>query len=214
MDYTQKAQKLVEESILPQGVSDPKVLNAFLATPRHKFVPGQYQNEAYFDIALPISYGQTISQPSLVALMTQSLNLKGNEKVLEIGTGSGYQAAILSHLVKDVYTVEILPQLAKKAQKTLIRLGYKNVHISKGNGTIGLEKFAPFDAIIVSAGGKEIPQPLIDQLKVGGRIIIPIGASIYNQRLTLGIKKPSGLEIKTIEPVAFVPLIGKYGWQT
>lgn len=212
MDFQKQAKKLVDEYIRPQGLTNEKILSALLKVPRHEFVPKEYRSEAYLDIALPIGENQTISQPSLVALMTQSLHLKGGEKVLEIGTGSGYQTAILSHLAKEVYSVEILPKLAVKAQKTLKKLHLANVHVFKANGTIGLKQFAPYDAIIVTAGGREIPNPLIDQLKDGGRIVIPVGDNMYNQELKVGIKNAGKLEIFNLWPVAFVPLTGIHGW--
>ncbi len=213
MNYKDQAQILVDEYIKPQGITDQKVLAVFAKTPRHEFVPKEYRQDAYLDIALPIGKGQTISQPSLAALMTQTLNLKGDEKVLEVGTGSGYQAAILSRLAKEVYTIEILPKLAAGAKKVFTRLGYKNIHAYVKNGSLGLEKFAPFDAIIVTAGAKKIPRPLIDQLNEGGRIVIPVGERLYGQRLVVGTKKHRSLELTTIESVAFVPLIGKHGWK-
>lgn len=212
MDFQKQAKKLVDEFIRPQGLTNEKILSALLKVPRHEFVPKEYKNEAYLDIALPIGENQTISQPSLVALMTQSLHLKGGEKVLEIGTGSGYQAAILSYLAKEVYSVEILPKLAQKAQKTLKKLHLANVQIFKANGTIGLKQFAPYDAIIVTAGGREIPNPLIDQLKDGGRIVIPVGDNMSNQDLIVGIKNAGKLDTYKLWPVAFVPLTGLHGW--
>ncbi len=210
MDWKGQAQLLFDEYLKPQGIKDERVKEAFLTTPRHEFVPKDYQTEAYLDMPLPIGQNQTISQPSLVASMTQLLKLKGTEKVLEIGTGSGYQAAILSQLAKEVYTVELLPQLAKQAQKTLFKLGYDNVHVQISDGSFGLEKSAPYDAIIVTAGAKLIPPSLVEQLKEGGRIIIPVGESLYDQILTVGIKKHGKLKTKSVEPVAFVPLVGKY----
>jgi protein-L-isoaspartate(D-aspartate) O-methyltransferase len=203
---------LVNTALIPFGIKDKRVLEAFLKTPRHKFVEKKYQDEAYLDIPLPIGENQTISQPSLVAQMTQFLKLKGREKVLEIGTGSGYQAAILSGLAKEVYTVEILLNLAKKAAQTLKKLKYENVHVEFANGTLGLPKYAPYDAIIVTAGAKDIPKTLIDQLKIGGRMVIPVGAQPRSQELKVVIKRKNKLEIENIEPVLFVPLIGKYSW--
>lgn len=210
MDWKLQALTLVNNYIQPFGTFDKKVLRAFLKVPRHKFVPKEYQKEAYFDIALPIGKEQTISQPSLVALMTQSLNLKGNEKVLEIGTGSGYQSAILSKLVREVYTVEIIPSLAQKAKRVLKKLGCSNVHVYIANGSIGLPEKAPFDAIIVTAGAIKIPKELTEQLKDNGRIVIPVGENQLNQKLIVGIKKNGRLRTQEIESVAFVPLVGKY----
>lgn len=210
MDFKKQAGGLVEGYIKPQGISDPKVLKAFLDTPRHQFVPKDFRDEAYYDIALPIGKDQTISQPSLVALMTQSLNLIGNEKVLEVGTGSGYQAAILSKLAKEVFSVEIIPSLIKKAKKVLKKMECKNVRVFLANGSMGLPKDAPYDAIIVSAGAKKMPVELINQLKNGGRIVIPIGENQFSQKLIIGIKKREKLQTQEVEQVAFVPLVGKY----
>ncbi|MBI4039859.1 protein-L-isoaspartate(D-aspartate) O-methyltransferase [Candidatus Daviesbacteria bacterium] len=195
---------LIEEYIKP-NTTDPKIIQAFLNIPREEFVPPEQKDQVYLNIALPIGEGQTISQPSLVAQMTQLLGLTGYEKVLEIGTGSGYQAAILSQLAKDIYSIELLPQLAEIAKQTLNRLGYKNVHVFTGNGKQGLDEYAPYDAIIVTAAAKEIPQALVDQLKDGGRLVIPVGKD-FDQNLKLGIKKGGQLEITDIEPVVFVPL--------
>lgn len=210
MNWKKQRTALVNDYIKPFGVTDQKVISAFLNVPRHEFVPKGYQSEAYFDAALPIGEGQTISQPSLVAQMTQLLELKGGEKVLEIGTGSGYQTAILSHLATEVYTVEIVQSLAKKAQRILKKLNCTNVYVSVANGSLGLPQKAPFDAIIVTAGAVKIPRQLIDQLKENGRIVIPVGTETYSQKLLLGVKKKGKLETREIELVAFVPLIGKY----
>lgn len=202
----------VQNTIKPAGITDPKVLAAFSEVPREEFVPLKYRDQAYYDGPLPIGEGQTISQPSLVALMTQLLKLKGVEKILEIGTGSGYQAAILSRLAREVHTIERLPKLSKTAADTCQKLGYKNIHFHVGDGSLGLEQEQPFDAIIVTAGAKKIPGPLVEQLKIGGRLVIPAGEDINSQSLKLINKTRSGTKIEEIEPVKFVPLIGKYGW--
>ncbi len=212
-DNPEERERFVEEAIRPAGIKDKRILKAFLQVPRHKFVQKRYRKHAYEDSPLPLEKGQTISQPSLVALMTELLHLKGNEKVLEIGTGSGYQAAILSHLAKEIYTVERLPILAKHAERICQDLGYKNVHFHVGDGTLGLAKFQPYDAIIVTAGAKEIPKPLLNQLKVGGSLVIPVGETLQSQRLKVITKSKTGLNIYEVEPVAFVPLIGKHGWE-
>lgn len=204
---------LIEEYIKPAGITDKRILSAFSKIPRHEFVLPQYRDYAYQDMPLPIGEGQTISQPSLVGTMTQLLKLKGNEKVLEIGTGSGYQVAILSRLARQIYSVEIIKKLADKARKILQKQGIKNVTVVLGNGTIGLPKYAPYDAIIVTAGVPTIPQSLIDQLKEGGRLVIPIGEQIDMQKLTVGVKKNTNLKLEEIEPVRFVPLVGRYGWE-
>lgn len=211
-NFKSARRNLVNTSLIPFGIKDEKILEAFLKTPRHKFVDKKYQDEAYLDIPLPIGDNQTISQPSLVAQMTQFLKLKGKEKVLEIGTGSGYQAAILSNLAKIVYTVEILPELAQKAAQTLKKLKYENVRVEIANGTLGLPKYAPYDAIIVTAGAKDIPKALIGQLKAGGRMVIPVGTEPGSQELTVVTKRKNNIDIEDIEPVLFVPLVGKYGW--
>ncbi|MCR4324441.1 MAG: protein-L-isoaspartate(D-aspartate) O-methyltransferase [Candidatus Curtissbacteria bacterium] len=208
-----KSQKeLVEGYIKPAGVTDRRVISAFLKVPRHKFVPAKYRQDAYLDIPLPIGEGQTISQPSLVAVMTQALELEGREKVLEVGTGSGFQAAILSQLAKKVYTIEVIGKLADRAAKVLEELQLNNVQVEIGDGSVGLPKYAPYDAIVVTAAGNRIPQPLIDQLKAGGRIVIPIGDNLYGQQLKVGKKTGSTIKFIDIEPVAFVPLRGKLGF--
>lgn len=201
--------ELIDGYIKPAGVSDKKILKAFATVPRHEFVEADYQEEAYLDMPLPIGFGQTISQPSLVAQMTQALQLKGNEKVLEIGTGSGFQAAILSKLTKKVYTVEIIEGLARHAKRVLEKLSIKNVFVQVGDGSLGLSKFAPYDAIIVTAAAPTIPDSLISQLKNNGRLVIPVGQSTDSQILKLVTKKDSLVETKDIEPVMFVPLVSK-----
>lgn len=211
MNFSQKRQSLVEQFIKPY-IHDEKIINVFLQIPREEFIPDEYKNEAYEDKALPVGESQTISQPSLVALMTKLLDLKGTEKILEIGTGSGYQAAILAKLCRQVFTVEIIPTLYEKATETLQRLNLSNVRCFLGNGSVGLEKFAPYNGIIVTAGGKQIPEALTDQLIEGGKIVIPIGETPYDQKLILGIKKNGKIETQDIESVAFVPLKGKSGW--
>lgn len=208
--FAQKRRVLVENFIEPAGVTDQRILRAFVDIPRHLFVKPEYMSDAYLDMPLPIGKGQTISQPSLVALMTQALGLKGNEKVLEIGTGSGFQAAILSKLVKKVYTVEIIAQLAQNAKKILEKLGIKNVQVEVADGSLGLPEFAPYDAIIVTAAATAIPKNLVGQLKNNGRLVIPVGKSVADQTLKLVNKKDGIINIKDIGPVAFVPLVGKF----
>ena len=212
-NFEQRRRDLVENYVKRAGVTDQRVIQAFLKVPRHEFVLPEYVGEAYIDIALSIGEGQTISQTSLVALMTQELKLKGPEKVLEIGTGSGYQAAILSQLAKEVYSVERVASLAERSKDLLKGLGYKNVHVLLANGTLGLPKHSPFDAIIVTAGAKHVPKPLVDQLKEGGRIVVPVGEDAWSQELKLGVKRKGKLELEDIELVRFVPLIGKHGWK-
>ena len=189
------------------AVEDAKVLQAMRAVPRHVFVPRESRDRAYGDFPLPIGHSQTISQPYIVAYMTEVLHLQGTERVLEIGTGSGYQAAVLAEIAPEVFTVEILPELLKRAQTTLGSLGYKNIHFRAADGYQGWPEFAPFDCIIVTAAPDHVPQPLIDQLKAGGRMIIPVGR--FEQDLILLEKEKSGIARRTTIPVRFVPMTGK-----
>lgn len=206
-DFSFLRKTMVESQIIARGITDKRVINAMLKVPRHIFVPEEYKDEAYNDYPLPIGYGQTISQPYIVALMTEALKLKENDKVLEIGTGSGYQTAILAEIVKYVYSIEIIKELAIRAKKTLDILGYKNIHIKIGNGYNGWPEKAPFDAIIVTCAPKSIPKPLIDQLKDGGRMVIPVGSRYGIQRL-MRVKKINGrIHKETLTFVRFVPMI-------
>jgi protein-L-isoaspartate(D-aspartate) O-methyltransferase len=207
--YALKRQQMVEQDIVRRGVRDPSVLRAMGKVQRHLFVDASYRGRAYGDHPLPIGEGQTISQPYVVALMTEALQLGSRDRVLEIGTGSGYQAAILAEIVKNVYTIEIRKALADKAEKTLADLGYKNVLVKNGDGYFGWEQYAPFDAIIITAASNHIPAPLIRQLKEGGKLIIPLGSTIYFQTLTLATKRRGELEVEQITPVSFVPMIGE-----
>lgn len=203
---------MVEHQILDRGIWDKRVIEAMRKIPRHLFVPQEYINRAYDDEPLPIGEGQTISQPYIVALMTETLELKGEEIVLEIGTGSGYQTAILCALVKKVYTVEYRASLARNADKILNKLGFNNYEIIIGDGSLGCEEHSPFDAIIVTAGAPSIPQNLLKQLKIGGRLVIPVGP-LFSQKLLKIIKK-SEKEFREIDlgGCAFVKLVGKNGW--
>ncbi len=202
--FAQARKEMIDAQIKRRGVKDERVLEAMFKVERHKFVPQTAQTLAYDDYPLPIGEGQTISQPYIVALMTELLQLKGNEKVLEIGTGSGYQAAILAELAKEVYTIEILESLAINAEKILRELNYGNVTVKCGDGYLGWKEHAPFDGIIVTCAPPYIPQPLIEQLAEGGRMVIPVG--VYYQELKL-LKKING-KIKTTDiiPVRFVPM--------
>ena len=208
--FAKARQALVEGSILSSGVTNQRVLKAFLTVPRHAFVFPEYIDQAYADGPLPIGEGQVITQPSLAARMTQALQLQGHENVLEIGTGCGYQAAILSLLAKAIYTIERLPSLAARAQAVLRRLGYTNVSVFLGDGTKGLPAYAPFDAILVTAGGKSIPQPLLEQLKEGGSVVMPIGEDRTRHELQAGHKMQGTLYLQHLGAVYFVPLIGEY----
>lgn len=205
--YAFEREKMVSDTIVARNVSDKLVLAAMRKVPRHEFVPENMKRYAYDDRPLPIGEDQTISQPYIVALMTELLGLKGGEKVLEIGTGSGYQAAILAEIAKEVYTIEIIPSLAQSAEERLRKLGYKNITVKIGDGYKGWEEYAPFDGIIVTAAPDHIPQPLVDQLKVGGKMVIPVGAII--QQLKVITKTESGIKEKSVLPVRFVPMTGE-----
>ena len=210
--FSQAREAMVENQIISRGITYARVLAAMRAVPRHEFVPDQFLEEAYDDHPLPVGEGQTISQPYIVALMTSHLELTGKEKVLEIGTGSGYQAAVLSRLAKEVHTVERIPELASKAEATLKQLGYVNVIVHVGDGSLGWPEAAPYDRIIVKAAAPSVPVALTDQLKVGGRLIIPVGER-WHQVLEEWRKTPAGLVKKEVLPVVFVPLLGQKGWQ-
>ncbi len=199
--------EMVEYQIKARGIKDEKVLNAMLKVPRHHFVPQELMHLAYEDSPLPIGEEQTISQPYIVALMTSSLKLKGDEKVLEIGTGSGYQAAVLAEIVKDVYTIEIRESLAISAEKRLRKLGYKNIKIKVGDGYFGWEENAPFDAIIVTCSAPKLPSPLLEQLKEGGRMVIPLEENPFYQSLVLITKEKGKIKRRNIEAVRFVPMV-------
>jgi protein-L-isoaspartate(D-aspartate) O-methyltransferase len=207
--YSLKRQQMVEQDIRDRGVKDPAVLAAMAKVPRHAFVDASYRNRAYEDHPLPIGEGQTISQPYVVALMTEALRLRRGDRVLEIGTGSGYQAAVLAEIVKEVYTIEIRKPLANRAETTLSGLGYGKVNVKHGDGYFGWEEHAPFDAIIITAAANHIPSPLIKQLKEGGRLIVPLGSTVYFQTLTLATKRNNELEVEQMSPVAFVPMVGE-----
>ncbi|MEW4924635.1 protein-L-isoaspartate(D-aspartate) O-methyltransferase [Algibacter sp. 2305UL17-15] len=204
-DYTTKREHMVKTQLKVRGIKDAATLMAMQTVPRHLFVPESMKPYAYKDRPLPIGDGQTISQPYIVAFMTEALQLKKTDKVLEIGTGSGYQAAILAKIIDSVYTIEIVKNLAFKAKDRLQELGYTNVNVKWGDGYHGWPAKAPFDAIIVTAGADSIPQPLIDQLKIGGRMIIPVGPHNYVSHLVLVTKKKNKITKKKLIPVRFVP---------
>lgn len=193
-------------------IADTKVLDVMANLPRHEFVPEALKAQAYKDNALPIAGGQTISQPFIVARMTELLELKGNEKILEIGAGTGYQTAILASLARKVFAIERLPNLAAEAEQRLRALGFRNVTLKAGDGTAGWDVYHPFDAMLVAAGGPSIPEPLVRQLKVGGRLVIPIGEGQRSQNLIRVTRTAAGYTQENFGPCAFVPLIGKHGW--
>jgi protein-L-isoaspartate(D-aspartate) O-methyltransferase len=212
IDFPRVRLKMVEDQLISRGVKDPRVIAAMKKIPRHLFVEEALQNQAYTDHPLPIGEKQTISQPYIVALMTEALELIGTEKVMEIGAGSGYQTAVLAELAQKVFSIERIRSLAIKARKLLFELGYFNVEIKIFDGTYGWVEESPFDAIIVTAGGPDIPQPLLDQLAVGGRLVIPVGDA-YVQDLIRLRKKEDGIHKEDLGGCRFVKLIGKYGWE-
>ncbi len=207
--YARERRQMVELDIRGRGVKDPLVLDAMSKVKRHLFVDASYRSSAYEDHPLPIGEGQTISQPYVVALMTEALRLSHDDRVLEIGTGSGYQAAVLAEIVREVYTIEIRKALADKAGQLLLDLGYRNVKVKWGDGYFGWEDRAPFDAIIITAAANHIPPPLIKQLREGGRLIVPLGSTVYFQTLTLATKRKGELDVVQMSPVAFVPMTGE-----
>lgn len=198
---------MVDYQIVARGVKDHRVIQAMRQVPRHRFVDPAHAEEAYEDHPIPIGYGQTISQPYIVAFMTEALRLRGHEKVLEIGTGSGYQAAVLGLLARQVFSIEIVKPLAEQAARVLRELGYVNVVVRAGNGYAGWPEESPFDAIILTAAPEHIPQTLVEQLTVGGRMILPVGK--FQQELLLIRRTQSGFEQSTLLPVAFVPMTGE-----
>jgi protein-L-isoaspartate(D-aspartate) O-methyltransferase len=208
-DFAAERERMVQQQLKPRGINDGRVLAAMAKVPREEFIPPQSREASYGDGPLSIGYGQTISQPYIVAFMTEQLRPKPNDRVLEVGTGSGYQAAILGELVAEVYTIEIIEPLTRTAEATLQRLGYKNVHVKAGDGYKGWPENSPFDAIIVTCAPDHVPQPLIDQLKEGGRMIIPVGGSFGNQELYLLEKQNGQLQRRAVLPVRFVPMTGE-----
>ncbi|MBD3326011.1 protein-L-isoaspartate(D-aspartate) O-methyltransferase, partial [candidate division KSB3 bacterium] len=210
-DYAQRRQRLVEQSIAGRDIDDPVVLDAMLTVPRHEFVPEDLREHAYEDRPLPIGLGQTISQPYIVAYMTELLDVDAEANVLEIGTGSGYQAAILAEIVREVYTIEIFEELGEQAHARFERLGYANITDKVADGYYGWEEFAPFDGIIVTCAADHIPPPLIQQLRPGGRMVIPVGGVFQVQMLMMVMKDEEGeVTVKNMLPVRFVPLLGDH----
>ena len=210
--YGTGRERMVQEQLLARDIVDPRTLAAMAEVPRHCFVDDAMRSRAYGDYPLPIGAGQTISQPYIVAFMTQALRLTGDETVLEIGTGSGYQAAVLSRLCRQVYTVERINSLLASARKAFDLLHYYNIRAKLDDGTLGWPEYAPYDAIMVTAGGPSIPQPLIDQLADPGRLIIPVGDQ-YAQSLQLLEKQEGAITVTSLADVRFVDLVGEYGWR-
>jgi len=211
MNFDEQRERMVQEQLHTRGIRDERVLAAFRKVPRHLFVPPEYQREAYADHPIPIDQGQTISQPFIVALMVSRLRLQGHERVLEIGTGSGYQTAVLAELALEVYSIERIPELFRAAQSRLAALGYLNVHLAPGNGSLGHPDAAPYDAIIVGAAAPEVPQPLLDQLGPYGRMILPVGSQ--QSQMLMEVERRNGKIVEQgVAECVFVPLLGQYGW--
>lgn len=201
------------ETLQERGIRDLEVLRAFDLVPRHEFLPESVRHRAYEDVAIPIGFGQTASQPSLQALYMQLLRLEPHEKVLEIGTGSGFQTAVLAQLVRNVYSIERLRPLAIQAREVLDRLLVSNVAILVGDGTIGWNRYAPYDAILVAAGSPTVPEPLVAQLRIGGRMLVPVG-TLESQSLVLVVRTESGYDAEEVMDCTFVPLLGRFGWDS
>ena len=211
MNFDELRERMVQEQLKARGLTDDRLLSAFRKVPRHRFVPREFQTQAYADHPLPIGEQQTISQPYIVALMISRLRLQGHERVLEIGTGSGYETAVLAELALEVFSVERLPALLAAAKVRMTELGYANVHLSAGNGTLGWPTYAPYDAILVSAGAPEIPVPLLAQLADPGRMVLPVG-SIEAQMLAEVEKYHGQITRQDVAGCVFVPLVGQHGW--
>lgn len=210
--YHQRARDLmVSGQLVSRGIEDERVLAAMRKVPRHLFVPEDQQDSAYGDYPLPVGHSQTISQPYIVAYMTEALQLEGRERVLEIGTGSGYQTAILAELAREVFTVERIGELLGNAKQKLMSLGYRNIRFKVGDGTLGWEDHAPYDGIIVTAAGPEVPKPLLEQLAEGGRLVVPVGRR-FNQRLVRVRKEKYSYREQPLMDVRFVDLVGLHGW--
>ncbi len=210
--FEEERRKMVETQLIARGIADENVLEAMRKVPRHRFVPQDIMQSAYDDCPLPIGEGQTISQPYMVALMTQCLELSGDDKVLEIGTGSGYQAGILAEIASQVYTIERVEKLCNRAGEILKELGHANIQLKVGDGTEGWPEFSPYDGIMVTAGSPDIPEPLTRQLSEGGHLVIPVGGR-YSQELVVMEKKRGELKKRDLCGCIFVPLVGKHGWE-
>jgi protein-L-isoaspartate(D-aspartate) O-methyltransferase len=213
-DFSLARERMVKTQLVPRGIRDPRVLSAMKKVPRHRFVEEPLWREAYNDHPLPIGHKQTISQPYIVALMTEALELKGEEKTLEIGTGSGYQTAILAELSHRVYTIERIRQLMMTARNTLAELGYTNALFKAFDGTLGWQEYAPYDAIMVTAGAPKIPEPLLEQLVIGGRLVIPVGNRFSQEMIRVTRKEEDVFVRKEFGGCRFVDLIGVHGWHT
>lgn len=211
--FVQKRSEMVEKQLMPRGITNRNVLESMSAVPRHDFVPPALKKQAYDDNPLPIGYQQTISQPYIVAFMAQAAQLKPTDIVLEIGTGCGYAAAVLSKLVKKVYSIEFVPELALEAKKRLHTLGYSNIVVVEGDGSLGLKNHAPFNAILVTAGAPIIPEPLKEQLAINGRLIIPVGEHAHQKLVRITHLDQTHYQEERLQAVRFVPLRGEHGWQ-
>ena len=212
MNFRTARANMVREQLIRRGIRDPRVIEAMGKVPRERFIEGPMKHKAYEDGPLPIGENQTISQPYIVAFMSEALELAGREKVLEVGTGSGYQTAVLAELAKSVFTVELIDVLLKKAKKSLRDLGYPNIHFKLSDGTLGWNENAPYDGIIVTAAAPAVPRPLFEQLDEGGKLIIPVGGT-FSQELKKIVKQKEGFTEKNLIPVRFVSLVGEYGWK-
>jgi protein-L-isoaspartate(D-aspartate) O-methyltransferase len=210
-ELTQQRAEMVDAQLRRRGIRDERVLRAMEIVPRHEFVPWQLQREAYQDSPVPIGEGQTISQPYIVAHMLEALRLSPEDRVLEVGTGTGYEAAVISRIVQEVYTIERFASLAESAKKTFDRLGYTNIHVVIGDGSRGYANAAPYDAIIVAAAAPRVPDVLVEQLKDGGRAIVPVGEADL-QQLSLVSKNDGSIQRKTLDACRFVPLVGEEGY--
>jgi protein-L-isoaspartate(D-aspartate) O-methyltransferase len=213
MDYQRLRDLMVDTQIIPRGVKDPRVIAAMRKVPRHLFMDESSWYKAYDDMALPVGEGQTISQPYMVAVMTELLGLDGDEKVLEIGTGSGYQAAVLAELSREVYTIERIQSLSDKTGEVIAELGYGNIHMKVGDGTLGWPDAAPFDRILITAAAPAVPEPLVGQLSEGGILVAPVGDR-FSQQLVKLLKQKGNLLKEYQTPCVFVPLVGAHGWKT
>lgn len=211
-DLARLRMEMVESQIRSRGINNKKILEAVAGVERHIFVPETLRKESYEDRPLPVGFGQTISQPYMVALMADCLKLKGDEKILEIGTGSGYQAAVISRLAKEVFTIEIVEELGQRAERILTQAGYDNIHVKLGDGFDGWEENSPYDGIIITCAVNRIPQPLVEQLREGARLVLPIGESLAVQRLKVLTKHGNQIEEEYILDCVFVPMTGKHGW--